>query len=197
MEDGQTISIRTEKGEYPAKVIKKDHINDLALLRVDAAGTDFPSLPIAPSKDASMGDSVFTIGFPRPDVQGEEPKYTDGKISSLTGIFDNHASFQITVPVQPGNSGGALVDTKGNVLGVIVSSLSALRTLKNTGTLPQNVNYAIKSSFLLAFLESIPEVSQGMASPNANEPKEPKSIVKTATQATALILIRRKTTTGS
>ena len=64
-----------------------------------------------------------------------------------------------TVPTQPGNSGGALVDERGNVVGVVSAKLNARAALAASGALPENVNYAVKSSFLLGFLESVPEVS--------------------------------------
>ena len=77
----------------------------------------------------------------------------------LSGAGDDARYFQISVPVQPGNSGGALVDERGNVVGVVSAKLSARAALAASGALPENVNYAVKSSFLLSFLESVPEVS--------------------------------------
>jgi hypothetical protein len=86
-------------------------------------------------------------------------KFTEGTISSLTGFQDDLRLYQISVPVQPGNSGGALVDENGNVLGIIVAMLDAKTTFRVSGSLPQNVNYAVKSVYAQAMLDTLPEVS--------------------------------------
>ena len=102
---------------------------------------------------------MATVGFPNIGLQGFAPKLAKGEIASLSGAGDDARYFQISVPVQPGNSGGALVDERGNVVGVVSAKLSARAALATSGALPGNVNYAVKSSFLLSFLESVPEVS--------------------------------------
>jgi S1-C subfamily serine protease len=117
---------------------------------------------VKPSMGVKSGDEVFTMGFPNVGLQGFEPKYTKGNISSVTGVQDDTRYFQISVPVQTGNSGGPLVDKNGNVVGVVVARLSDIGTLIETGGLPQNVNYAIKSSFILALLETMPQVYNGL-----------------------------------
>jgi S1-C subfamily serine protease len=92
------------------------------------------------------------------------------------------------VPVQPGNSGGALVDERGNVIGVVSAMLSAKAALLTSGALPQNVNYAVKSSFLLAFLESVPEVAAKLRDPNTSD-MQFAEVVEKAKQAAVLVLI--------
>ena len=96
--------------------------------------------------------------------------------------------FQISVPVQPGNSGGALVDEHGNAIGVVSGKLSAKATLLESGTLPENVNYAVKSSFLLSFLESVPEVDAKRPEPNTMDLKS-EEVVEQAQKAAALVLV--------
>jgi S1-C subfamily serine protease len=96
--------------------------------------------------------------------------------------------FQISVPVQPGNSGGALVDERGNVVGVVSAKLSARAALQTIGALPENVNYAVKSSFLLGFLESAPEVSAKLKDARTAERKF-EEVVKDAEQAAVLVLV--------
>ena len=88
-----------------------DAANDLALLKADGK---FSPLPIAASRSAHLGGTVATIGFPDPSLQGFSPKLAKGEIASLSGAGDDPRYFQISAPVQPGNSGGALVDSLTN-----------------------------------------------------------------------------------
>jgi S1-C subfamily serine protease len=83
------------------------------------------------------------------------------------------------VPVQPGNSGGALVDERANVIGIVSAKLDAAVELAASGTLPENVNYAVKSSLLLSFLESVPAVSAKLKAPNTADEKF-SDVVKSA-----------------
>src|SRR5208282_2594685 len=103
----------------------------------------FPALSISRAESADLGQEVFTIGFPNIVMQGIAPKYTDGKISSLAGMMDDPTEYQISVPVQPGNSGGPLCDANGQVVGIVVARLNDLTVLQASGAVPQNVNYAV------------------------------------------------------
>lgn len=90
--------------------------------------------------------------------------------------------------MQPGNSGGALVDEHGNVVGVVSAKLNASAALRSSGSSPENVNYAVKSSYLLSFLESVPEVASKLKEPNTQEMKS-EDMVKAAEQAAVLVLV--------
>jgi len=81
------------------------------------------------------------------DILGKEVKYTDGSISFLSGLQGNATFFQISVPVQPGNSGGPLVNQDGNVVGVVTAVAAVEAFYKATGSLPQNVNWAVKGAY--------------------------------------------------
>jgi S1-C subfamily serine protease len=96
--------------------------------------------------------------------------------------------FQISVPVQPGNSGGALVDERGNVIGIVSAKLDAGAALAASGALPENVNYAVKSSLLLSFLESVPDVDAKLKAPNTADEKF-EDVVKSAQDAAVLVLV--------
>ncbi|MFH1884569.1 MAG: serine protease, partial [Planctomycetota bacterium] len=183
VEEAKSIIVITNNGRFDAKVIAKDNNSDFAILKVQ--GTMFSSLNIATSSKVKMGDKVFTIGFPNIDVQGTEAKYTEGTISSLSGINNNFRHFQISVPVQSGNSGGPLVDSNGNVIGIIVSKLSDIQMLLYKGTIPQNVNYAVKSSFVLPYLESIPGIE---VSGKTDKAVDKQTAIQKSKNATALIL---------
>ena len=131
---------------------------------------------------------VVMVGFPNIGLQGFAPKLAKGEIAALSGAADDARYFQISVPVQPGNSGGALVDERGNVVGVVSTKLSAKATLATSGSLPENVNYAVKSSYLLSFLEVLADGQLKLKEPNTKEMKF-EDVVKSAEQAAVLVLV--------
>jgi len=141
----------TKDSFVSAKVIHGDPINDLAVLKIEKSTPNF--LQIAPMRSVKTGDRVFTLGFPVSSVLGQEAKYTEGVVSSLSGLKDASSFLQITVPVQPGNSGGALVNERGEVVGIITSSAAILPFIEESGTLPQNVNWAVKADYLKPLIE--------------------------------------------
>ena len=182
--EGATVRIVTAAGAISAKVVKVDKANDLTLLKAERK---FVALPVAASRGVRLGATVATVGFPNIGLQGFSPKLAKGEIGSLAGARDDARHFQISVPIQPGNSGGALVDERGNVVGVVVAKLSQKAAIATTGTLAENVNYAVKSSYLLSFLESLPEVAAKLKEPSAKERKF-EDVVKSVEQATVLAL---------
>jgi uncharacterized protein len=180
-----TVRIRIGDQELPARVVKTDHLNDLALLKAEGK---FSPLAVVSSRDVKLGATVATIGFPNLLLQGVSPKLAKGVIASLAGIQDSPREFQTSVPIQPGNSGGPLVDERGNVVGVIVAQLSKRATLAATGTSAENVNYAIKSSLLLSFLESVPEITP-LLKPPATADRKFEDVVLDTQNAAVLILV--------
>jgi uncharacterized protein len=176
--------VKTRKGKFPARVVKSDAKNDLALLKVIGS---FSALPVGNSREVKLGDSVFTIGFPNPDVQGIEPKLTKGDVNSMAGVMDDPRHFQISVPVQPGNSGGPLVDAvAGNVVGVVTMRLGDWRTANLTGALPQVVNYAVKSAHVRELLDAVPEAARTLKP--AGTARKFEEIAKHVEEAVAIVL---------
>jgi S1-C subfamily serine protease len=104
--------------------------------------------------EIGVGDRVFTMGFPVEDLLGQEPKFTDGSISSLSGIKGEATFLQITVPVHPGNSGGPLLSEDGKAVGVIAATIAFQLFMEQTRTMPQNINYAVSGSFVAPLLSS-------------------------------------------
>jgi hypothetical protein len=141
---------------YPATLMRVDTANDLAILKVNGR---FSAIPVARSSGIRRGDPVFTMGFPNTGLQGMSIKLTDGTISSLSGIQDEPNSFQISVPIQPGNSGGPLVSRDGRVVGIVVAKLSANAAVKSGSTIPEVVNYAVKSNYLLELIDTDPNIA--------------------------------------
>jgi S1-C subfamily serine protease len=157
IQDATTIEIEYnqngEKKTYEATVTLSDKINDLAILEIsDTSFTEFKKLPyelIYTVQD--VGADVFTLGYPLADVLGEEIKYTNGAISSKTGIDGDITVYQISVPIQPGNSGGPLFNTQGNIVGITSARLN--KEMFES----ENVNYAIKLSYLKNLIDVLPK----------------------------------------
>lgn len=145
--------IRSDGTRISARVAGRDKENDLALLTVDNPESLPPALPLSTSL-ANLGSEVFTIGFPHLDLMGRSPKVTEGIVSSQTGLRDDDRYYQISVPVQAGNSGGPLIDMDGRVIGVVTGKLNALAVFQQSGNLPENVNYAIKSKLITDLLSN-------------------------------------------
>jgi TPR repeat protein len=185
VKDATKVRLLTGAGLIDAKVVEVDAANDLALLKADGR---FAPLAIAASRTVALGGTVATVGFPDIGLQGFAPKLAKGEIASLSGAGDDPRYFQISVPVQPGNSGGALVDERGNVIGIVSAKLDASAALAASGQLPENVNYAVKSSLLLSFLESVPDVDARLKSPNVKDEKF-EDVVKSAQDAAVLVLV--------
>jgi TPR repeat protein len=186
VENASKIIIQTKQGTFPAQVVKVDAANDIALLKISGS---FQPLPVATSRSSKLGEAIFTIGFPNIEVQGVEPKLSKGEIGGLGGVQDDPRSFQVSLPVQPGNSGGPLINMSGNVVGLMTAKLNDLAMLKLTGSLPQNVSYALKGSFMTAFLETVPELAAKLKAPNATMDRKFEDVVKEAQSAVVLILV--------
>ena len=137
----------------PATVLQIDPIRDLALLRVPGL-FGRPAARLA-SDDAMLGEDVFAFGFPLSDFLGDTLGFSRGSVSATRGLGGDPRTFRMTAEVQPGNSGGPLLDASGRVVGVVVSKLDALVVASKTGDIPQGMNFAIRASELRAFLEEV------------------------------------------
>ena len=133
---------------YSTKVLCVDKINDLALLMID--DKEFQHLSSLPyniyQRSIDVGSSIFTMGYPMAQMMGSEIKVTDGIISSKTGYEGQVSSYQISAPIQPGNSGGPMFDREGNLVGITSAGITGAN----------NVGYAIKSSYLYQLMDSAP-----------------------------------------
>ncbi|MCS6891676.1 MAG: trypsin-like peptidase domain-containing protein [Rhodovarius sp.] len=147
------VLLRTPEGRWlaaqpPARV---DAELDLALLTVP--GLTGPALTLRAGPPVRRGEGVVAYGFPLAGLLSSDPKLTRGEVNGLAGIGDNRNQIQISAEVQPGNSGGPLLDMQGHVVGVVVSKLNAQRVARVTGDIAQNVNFAIRAEATLAFLQ--------------------------------------------
>ena len=183
--EAQAVKVRTPQGVKTAKVVRTDGANDVAILKVEGA---YRPLAVVPSRTVRLADAVFTIGFPNPGIQGSAPKFTKGEVSSLSGAQDDPRYLQVSVPLQPGNSGGPLVDRAGNVVGLVAARLGDDTALL-TGALPQNVNYAVKNSYLIPRLESIPDLAGKLPEPGPGGERPFDDVVREVEAAACLILV--------
>jgi Trypsin-like peptidase domain len=135
-----------------ASVLALDEGDDLAVLQTQLVLPKIIAVRGSPA--LRLGESVVAFGFPLTGSLSMEGNLTTGNVSALAGLGDDAKYLQITAPVQPGNSGGPLLDESGNLIGVITAKLDAMAIAKRTGDIPQNVNFAIKTEVLEAFLKS-------------------------------------------
>ncbi len=132
-----------------AKIAATDTRMDLALLSAPLSG---PSVSIRASRSV-VGEAVTVAGFPLQELLSSF-QVTTGTLASLSGLGGDTSQFQITAPVQAGNSGGPVLDSAGRVIGIVVAKLNAIRTARATGDLPQNVNFAVGANALRSFLDA-------------------------------------------
>lgn len=150
VDGAMSIIVQGVKGDfnksYKATIAVTDKNNDLAILKIsDPSFPGFGAIPYSiSSTTAEVGEDIFVLGYPLTSTMGDEIKLTTGIISSKTGFQGDVSLYQISAPVQPGNSGGPLFDKKGNVIGIVSS--------KHKGA--ENVGYAIKSMCLRNLIES-------------------------------------------
>jgi S1-C subfamily serine protease len=151
----QVRLINKRGDELHAEVIASDPANDIALLRLTGASRLPPALPLS-SHGAYLGTSVFTIGFPRIDVMGKSPKLSHGIVSGVNGLRDDPNSYQISVPIQQGNSGGPLLNMRGEVVGMITSMLGEIGPDDGPAQAVPNISYALKIDVIREFMARIP-----------------------------------------
>lgn len=148
--EAQTIIIKGINGDmnmgFSAEVVVTDKANDIAIIRInDPNFIEFGTIPYAiQQRMADVGEDVFVLGYPITQALGNEIKLTNGIISSRTGYQGSISTYQMSAPVQPGNSGGPMFDNKGNVIGIVVAGVPGA----------ENVGYAIKTSYLQILVES-------------------------------------------
>ena len=146
-------TIAVFSGDQPAvegRLLGSDETNDLAVLKTEIRPQKVATLRIG----ARLGEPVAVFGYPLSQVLASSGNFTLGNITALAGLRDDARHLQVSAPVQAGNSGGPLVDASGNLVGTVISKLNAMKVVQATGDMPQNVNFAIKSSVVASFLES-------------------------------------------
>jgi len=148
----QCTEVRVPAHRAVMRVLAQDSTKDLALLQGELPGSH--AARFRSSSRPKLGEAVVVAGYPLSDLLASSINVTSGTVSALAGPKNDSSLFQITAPVQRGNSGGPVLDSQGDVIGVVVSKLNALRVAMATGDVPQNVNFAINGGLARDFIES-------------------------------------------
>jgi TPR repeat protein len=145
--------LRVQGRSESIPLITRDAVSDLALLKMP--GETRAAAALAPDPASlRQGQDIVVFGFPLDSVLSSGGNLTPGVVSAITGLGNNSNQIQITAPIQPGSSGSPVMDKKGHVVGVVSMKLSDAAMAKHTGSLPQNVNFAISGQTLKAFLDA-------------------------------------------
>lgn len=179
IENAKSIRVQVVNGnstfEYNAIVVSSDKVNDLAIIKIkDSRFNGFGKIPYQVKTSISdVGEDIFVLGYPMASTMGDEIKLTTGVISSKTGYQGDVSLYQISAPVQPGNSGGPLFDKQGKLIGIV--------SAKHKDA--ENVGYAIKASYLKNLVESavstsiLPSTNSISNIPLTNQVKSLKNFV--------------------
>lgn len=167
----------TEK-QYVAEVVKRDETNDLAIIRIsDTSFGGFNSIKYGfKTKPEDVGEEVFVLGYPLISTMGTEIKLTTGVVSSTSGYQGNRNQYQISAPVQSGNSGGPLFNGKGELIGIV--------SAKHADA--ENVSYSVKLSYLSQLASGLPGVNLSSSSQLSSQPLSNK--VKSIKPSVVMIL---------
>lgn len=150
VDGAKTITVKGINGEYStsfeASIVCLDYANDLAILKLNTTLITFPTPPysIQTSKEVKQGENVVALGYPIKEIMGSELKVTNGIINAKSGYKGSVSQFQFSAAVQPGNSGGPLINSKGDIIGVVSSKLNP--------QMVESAGYAIKSDYLSFFI---------------------------------------------
>ena len=153
VENCAQITVRSSSGDSTAApLVARDEKNDLAVVR-----SKLPLSSVAVFRDRGpvrAGDAVVVLGYPLSGLLATSANLSVGNVSALAGLGDDSRYLQISAPVQPGNSGGPLLDASGHIVGIVTAKLDAALVARFTGDIPQNVNFALKAEVARTFLDS-------------------------------------------
>ena len=202
-------------GDHPNKqvladILDTDNQNDLALLKItslknvsaetnsllqklNANKVGIKIMPLAADgllrpEDVELGEDVLVAGYPYGEIFSDSIKVTKGIISANKGLGGDAGQFQMDAAVQPGNSGGPIYDENGNIVGVVVAQLNKMKFAKQSGSIPENVNFGIKASTVRQFL-----ISSGLPTKWSKRSKSisTRELAKIAKRQTVMVMCHR------
>jgi uncharacterized protein len=147
------VSVRLADGStVPASLLAADGANDLALIKIATPTPEHAQM--RGGAEIRQGDNVIAVGFPLHQDLSAGTTLTTGTVSALAGARNDSRALQISAPIQPGNSGGPLLDQSGNVVGIVTATMSTVAQAAKTGAIPENINFAIKNSVARIFMDA-------------------------------------------
>jgi tetratricopeptide (TPR) repeat protein len=156
VQECRTITVKLGSGNsQTGALVARDERNDLAVVRLTESKN--PPTSVALFREGAplrAGDAIVALGYPLSGFLSTDASLSVGNVSALAGVADDSRYLQISAPVQPGNSGGPLLDASGHLVGIVTAKLNALRMARFTGDIPENVNFAIKAEVARTFLDS-------------------------------------------
>jgi len=152
LEEGSIYKVKMNGTEHAAKVIAKDDQTDLAVLKIDYKNQYY--FKVSDFASTNPGDKIFVLGFPLTNYFGNRLTLTDGIVNALVGLKADSDYFQISAPIQPGNSGGPVFDANFNVVGVVSHGIDNIPLLEEKRMVPQVVNFGSKSSNISLILKN-------------------------------------------
>ena len=152
VENCTKITVRSSSAASAAFLVARDEKNDLAVVRSKLSLSSV--VAFREGGPVRAGDAVVALGYPLSGLLATTANLSVGNVSALAGLGDDSRYLQISAPVQPGNSGGPLLDASGHLVGIVTAKLDAMRIARFTGDVPQNVNFALKAEVARTFLDS-------------------------------------------
>ena len=142
--------IDVKLGDESLEIVRNDIVNDIAILKSNREVSGIINIAV---DGAMKGEDIFVLGYPHGKHLSSESKVTKGVVSALQGLGNNYSQMQIDAAIQPGNSGGPVVNEKGELIGVTVATADYEVMFDMFKSLPQNMNFAIKSQMLINILD--------------------------------------------
>ena len=145
------IKVYENGKEILLNILDTDTKNDVGLVKGKFKNTKYLNIK---SDGAELGEDIVAFGYPLVDTLSDSVKLTKGIVSALAGPNNNFAMIQIDAALQPGNSGGPVLNMNGLVVGIASSGLSKLKMAKEHKILPENVNFAVAAPTIVKFLKA-------------------------------------------
>lgn len=152
VENCGTLEVVLQNVRMEARLAAIDSTNDVAVLSMSQKTPAHATFSEQYSQ--RLADRVIILGFPLRGLLADQLNATSGDITSLAGIGGDSRFFQLSAPLQPGNSGGPIFNDRGEVIGMATAKLDALGVAAVTGDIPQNINFGLKALFIKSLLDS-------------------------------------------